>query len=99
MGCASEEEDILASFSPLHSSLGQSLLNLGKPGRALALQGMEKSVLIDALNTGFFLPRLNVGFIVIQEYPSEGLADELTVCLKLFSKLPYLIGFVTFIYN
>lgn len=49
----------------------------------------------------FFLPRLNVGFIVIQEYLFEGLADEdeLTVCLKLFSKFPYLIGFVPFIYN
>lgn len=77
----------------------QSLLNLVKPGRVLALQGKEKSVLTDALTTDFFLPRLNVGFIVIQEYPFEGLADELIVCLKLFSKLPYLIGFVTFIYN
>lgn len=77
----------------------QSLLNLGKPGRVLALQGKEKTMLTDALTTDFFLPRLNVGFIVIQEYPFEGLADELTVCLKLFSKLPYLIGFVTFIYN
>lgn len=56
-------------------------------------------MLTDALTTDFFLPRLNVGFIVIQEYPFEGLADELIVCLKLFSKLPYLIGFVTFIYN
>lgn len=65
----------------------------------MALQGIEKYVLTDVLTTDFFPPRLNVGFIVIQEYPFEGLADELTVCLKLFSKLPYLIGFVTFIYN
>lgn len=56
-------------------------------------------MLTDALTTNFFLRRLNVGFIVIQEYPFEGLVDELIVRLKLFSKLPYLIGFVTFIYN
>lgn len=56
-------------------------------------------MLTDILTTDLFPPRLNVGFVVIQEYPFEGLADDLTVCLKLFSKLPYLIGFVTFIYN
>lgn len=61
--------------SPLISAVGQSLLNLGKPGCVLALQGKEQSVLTDALTTDFFLPRLNVGFIVIQEYPFEGLAD------------------------
>lgn len=55
-------------------------------------------MLTDALTTDSFLPKLNV-VIVIQEYPFEGLADEPTVCLKLFSKLPYLIGFVAFIYN
>lgn len=39
----------------------------------------RKIMLTDALTTYFFLPRLNVGFIVIQEYPFEGLADELYV--------------------
>lgn len=84
---------------PYVPALVQFLSDSGKPGCVLALQGIEEFVLTDALTTGFFLPRLNVGFIVIQEYPFEGLADELTVCLKLFSKPPYLIGFVTFIYN
>lgn len=84
---------------PYIPAVVQSLLYLGKPGHVLALQGKEKSVLTDALITDFFLPRLNMGLVVIQEYPFGGLADELTVCLKLFSKVPYLIGFVTFIYN
>lgn len=83
---------------PYIPALVQSRLNLGKPG-TLALQGTDKCVLTNALTTEVFLRRLNVGFMVIQEYPFEGLADELTVCLKLFSKFPYLIGFVMFIYN
>lgn len=73
------KKNFLPVSPPYIPALVQSLLNLGKPGRVLALQGIEKFVLTDALTTYFFLPRLNVGFVVIQEYPFEGLADELYV--------------------
>lgn len=39
---------------PYIPAVVQSLLNLGKPGHVLALQGKEKSVLTDALITDFF---------------------------------------------
>lgn len=85
--------------SPLHFSSSAIPVGLGKARMCSGTARKEKSVLTDVLTTTFFPPRLSVGFIVIQEYPFEGLVDELIVCLKLFSKLPYLIGFVTFIYN
>lgn len=41
--------------SPLYiPALVQSLLNLGKPGCVLVLQGIEKVMLTDALTTVFF---------------------------------------------
>lgn len=60
-----EEEEILASFSPLHSSFSAISVELGEarvcPGRVRD----RKFMLTDALTTYFFLTRLNVGFIVI----------------------------------
>lgn len=44
-------------ISPLYiPALVQFLLNLGKPGCVLVLQGIEKFMSTDALTTDFFFP-------------------------------------------